>query len=143
MSRSIAVALENTCAALVGVPFKDGGRDPNIGFDCWGLVAFVFTLRGIPVEDYLISATESAMIDGMIAMEASARWKPIGISELEELDVLTFRLDQNHPKFVTHVGIYVGCGRFLHSLEKIGVNQSRLDDLYWKARFAGAYRRKA
>jgi cell wall-associated NlpC family hydrolase len=138
-----AVAMENTCAALVGIPFKDGGRNPNDGFDCWGLVSFVYALRGSPVEEYVISATESAMIDSMVSIETREKWKKVGLSELEEMDVLTYRLDIDHPAYVTHVGIYAGRGRFLHALQKVGVNQSRVDDLYWRARFAGAYRRVA
>ena len=140
---SSAVAMENTCSALVGIPFKDGGRNPNDGFDCWGLVSFVYALRGRPVEDYIISATESALIDGIISTAATSKWVRVGMGELKEMDVLTFRLDPQHPNFVTHCGVYTGNGRFLHSLQKIGVNVSRLDDLYWKARFAGAYRRSA
>ncbi len=137
------MSLDTTCSALIGVPFKDGGRNPNDGLDCWGLVSFVYALRGNPIEDYLISATESAMIDGMIAMESKSKWVRVALSELKDFDVLVFRLDSAHPSFVTHAGVYVGGGKFLHAIEKIGVNQSRVDDMYWRSRCAGAYRRRA
>ena len=135
--------MENTCAALVGVPFKDGGRGPSEGFGCWGLVSFVYALRGQPLEDYAIGATETERIDAAIEVNSAVQWEKVRAGAEEYLDVLTFRLDNNAPQYVTHVGVFMGDGRFLHSLQKTGVVLSRVSDPFWRARSAGTFRRRA
>ena len=139
---SEAVKNENIASALVGIQFKDGGRTPAEGFDCWGLVVFFYHLNGVTLEDYLIGAYESQKIDGMIENEAQ-RWLRVRQGDESRMDVMAFRIDNDHPSWVTHVGVYVGCGRFMHCLQKTGVIISRLDDIYWRTRLAGIYRRLA
>jgi len=123
---------------LIGVPFKDGGRGLD-GFDCWGLVSFVFAREGIFVPNYYAEAYDSAHVDSIIAT-VQGGWATIPRTDVARLDVLTFRLDPQAPQFVTHVGIYVGHGRFLQCLQKTGVIMSRMDDPFWKQRLAGCHR---
>ena len=127
--------------ALIGIPFKDGGRHPETGFDCWGLVVFYYQLHGIILPDYQIGAFCSGSIHETIARESKEKWVPIRRHDVICLDLLAFRLDNDMPNFVTHVGVYSGEGRFTHCLQKTGVVVSRLCDPYWEARLAGCYRR--
>ena len=52
-------------------------------------------------------------------------------------DLVFFSLQKNR---ITHVGIYVGFGEFVHASEKYGVIRSRLHDKYWADSFVGARR---
>lgn len=128
-------------ALHVGIPFKDGGRNPAEGLDCWGLVHVYFLLeRGIFLEDYRISAFDSGRIDSQIKASGKGDWEKLLISELRESDVVTFRLDRDFPELTTHCGVYLGNGKFMHCMEKTGVVISRIDDIFFKARFSGGFR---
>lgn len=127
--------------ALIGIPFLDGGRNPQEGFDCWGLVVFYYQLHGIVLPNYQIGAFCSGDIHQKIAQESCEKWVSVRKHELIALDLLAFRLDNDLPNFVTHVGVYSGEGKFTHCLQKTGVVVSRLRDPYWTTRLAGCYRR--
>ena len=51
---------------LIGLPFIDGGRDPSVGFDCWGLSTEVFRRYGIELPDYKISCEDASRISRQI-----------------------------------------------------------------------------
>ncbi len=112
--------------ALVGTPYRYGGNTPQGGFDCSGLVGFVYRdVAGILLP-------RSAAEIGEIAAPDIRR------DELASGDLVLFR---QHSRHVTHVGIYVGEGRFVHAPNEGGtVRLDRLDDAYWRDHFAGAKR---
>jgi cell wall-associated NlpC family hydrolase len=112
----------------LGVDYRNGGNTPASGFDCSGLVAHVFR------EAYGIRLPHNARAQS----EVGAR---VSLSELRAGD-LVFYNTLNRP--FSHVGIYLGDGRFVHA-PKTGA-QVRVESLqgsYWMKRFDGARRIQA
>jgi len=124
MSEQRAEALLQTLLAL-GVDYRYGGKSPESGFDCSGLVAHVFR------EAYGIELPHNARAQSRLGMRVS-------LSELRAGD-LVFYNTLNRP--YSHVGIYLGDGRFVHA-PKTGA-QVRVESIrgrYWMRRFDGARR---
>lgn len=123
-SQDRAEALLQVLLAL-GVDYRSGGRSPVSGFDCSGLVAHVF------FEAYAVRLPHNAQAQ-------SERGDAVTLAELRAGD-LVFYDTQGHP--YSHVGIYLGDGRFVHA-PKAGtrVRIERLDGSYWKQRYNGARR---
>lgn len=114
-------------AYTLGKQYRYGGRSPETGFDCSGLVAHVFR------EAYGIQLPHNARAQ-------SEYGKRVGLAELRAGD-LVFYNTLNRP--YSHVGIYLGDGRFLHA-PKTGA-QVRVESIsaaYWSKRFDGARRLK-
>jgi cell wall-associated NlpC family hydrolase len=123
---------------LVGTPFVDGGKD-RTGFDCWGLVCYIYLLRGIELPHYAISAYDSARVDEQIG-KARASWQQVDLCMARTPDALLFRLDPAHRALTTHVGVLLNNGRFIHCLAKTGVIISRLAEPFYTQSLVGAYR---
>jgi cell wall-associated NlpC family hydrolase len=109
---------------LVGVAYRRGGNTPDTGFDCSGLVGFVFRDMGnLPLPR---SARDIA----------SLPVPKVRDNRLAPADLVFFG---DHK--VNHVGIYVGQGRFVHA-PNIG-GTVRLDEIngyYWREHYLGARR---
>ncbi|HET9047625.1 MAG TPA: C40 family peptidase [Chiayiivirga sp.] len=104
---------------LVGTRYRYGGNTPSGGFDCSGLVGFVFR--------------EAASIRLPRTTSAIADWagKKIERKRLQPGDLVFFG-----TRHVSHMGIYVGEGRFVHAPSSGGtVRLDPLDGAYWRARF--------
>jgi hypothetical protein len=122
-------ASEMVIAAMnfLGVRYRRGGTDAEHGFDCSGFTRHVFELslgRVLPRR-----ADEQAKAAGLFAVERS---------ELKPGDLVFF--DTMRRAF-SHVGIYVGEGRFIHA-PRSGA-EVRVEDMrqaYWQKRFNGARR---
>jgi cell wall-associated NlpC family hydrolase len=110
---------------LVGTPYRYGGNTPDGGFDCSGLVGFVYFDAA---RLYLPRTTrEIARFD--------ARTPPR--DRLASGDLVLFA-DGGQ---VFHVGIYVGEGRFVHAPSTGGtVRLDRIDSPYWSRVYSGARR---
>ena len=124
MSEERAEALLQTLLAL-GVDYRYGGGSPESGFDCSGLVAHVFR------EAYGIELPHNARAQSEFGVRVS-------LSELRAGD-LVFYNTLNRP--YSHVGIYLGDGRFVHA-PKTGaqVRVESINGRYWMRRFDGARR---
>lgn len=111
--------------ALVGTPYRYGGNTPQGGFDCSGLVGYVFR----DVAGIVLPRT---------AQEISEIGAPdVRRDRLESGDLVFF----HQSRHVSHVGIYVGEGRFVHAPNEGGtVRLDHLDDDYWREHFSGAKR---
>lgn len=109
--------------SLLGKPYVWGGEDLT-GFDCSGLVRFIYDQVGIPVP--------------RTAAEQFSAAKPIDLAGLQPGDLLFFR---TQGKRISHVAIYTGEGRFVHA-PRTGqpVELRALDDEYYRPRLAGAGR---
>jgi cell wall-associated NlpC family hydrolase len=109
--------------ANVGKPYRWGGSDPAEGFDCSGLVAHVY-------DDALgmkLPRTSRAM---------SQRGSRVARSELAAGDLVFFNTSR---RAFSHVGIYIGQGRFVHAPSSGSmVRVERLSNRYWSNRFNGA-----
>jgi cell wall-associated NlpC family hydrolase len=107
----------------LGKPYIWGGADLT-GFDCSGLVRFIYDQVGIPVP--------------RTAAEQYSAAKPIELAGLKPGDLLFFRTQGQR---ISHVAIYTGEGRFIHAPRTGSPVEFRmLDDEYYRARLAGAGR---
>lgn len=111
--------------ALVGTPYRYGGNTPTSGFDCSGLVGYVFRdAAGI------VLPRTSAELGGMDRPQ-------IARSRLQSGDLVLFAEDRK----ISHVGIYVGEGRFVHAPNRGGtVRLDRLDSAGWRESFRAGMR---
>jgi cell wall-associated NlpC family hydrolase len=110
--------------SLLDTPYAWGGRGPARGFDCSGLVAHV--LR----EGSGLRVQGSAADLGRLS-------RPIERADLQPGDLVFFNtLGARH----SHVGVYVGDGRFVHaSNPRTGVRIDALSSNYYAQRFEGAH----
>lgn len=112
---------------LLGTPYRWGGTSPDSGFDCSGLVGYVFrTALGIDLPR--VSRDMARQSDAELIKNRE---------DLRQGDLVFF----GRKGRVNHVGIYVGEGRFLHS-PSTG-KDVRVDSLvtgYWSAKFMQARR---
>ncbi|HIE51621.1 MAG TPA: hypothetical protein EYP85_07655 [Armatimonadetes bacterium] len=106
-----------------GVPYRWGGHDPT-GFDCSGLIQYLARKYGREVPHS--------------AAELSRLGQPVDRTELQPGDLVFFQ--NTYKPGVSHVGIYVGEGRFIHASPRAGVTVSRLDAPYYRQHYAGARR---
>jgi len=107
---------------LVGTPYRWGGNTPAGGFDCSGLVDFIYrTATGIQLPR---TSRDMASVNGR---------KVKRMTQLASGDLVFFDIGGA----ISHVGVYVGKGRFVHAPNSGGT--VRLDDIdgpYWGNHFA-------
>jgi cell wall-associated NlpC family hydrolase len=109
---------------LVGTPYRYGGNTPASGFDCSGLISYVYQQRAGVVAP----RTTGGLIDWGTSIPALS---------LRTGDLVVFA--QNGR--ANHAGIYVGEGRFVHAPSTGGtVRLDRLNSSYW-AKQQVSYRR--
>ena len=122
LARTSKIAQELTRSALrfLGVPYVFGGTTAS-GFDCSGFVQHVFAMLGIGLP-----RTADAQYDA---------GKP-AVGGPRPGDLVFFDTYGG----VSHVGIYLGHGKFVHASSSNGVEVSRLSESYWAARYVGAKR---
>ena len=112
---------------LLGTPYRWGGTSPDSGFDCSGLVSYVFR-TALGIELPRVSREMATKADAELIKSREA---------LQQGDLVFF----GRKGRVNHVGIYVGEGRFLHS-PSTG-KDVRVDSLvtgYWSNKFMQARR---
>ena len=145
-STSKVKSILSTAQGLLGLPYRSGGNRPEIGFDCSGFVSFVLGQNGIDL--------------GRSSPELFKHGRKISRSELHPGDLVFFA---GHPgrkvkikvkvkgkikskivaktARVSHVGIYIGNGEFIHAASgnrRIQVNELR--EQYWARHYFGARR---
>jgi cell wall-associated NlpC family hydrolase len=108
-----------------GVPYRLGGSDPT-GFDCSGLVQYVFAQYGITVPRIVEQQ-----------YEVGDKIKP---SELKPGDLIFFNT-KGRGDGASHVGISIGGDSFVHAPNSTGVVRvETLGSSYWGSRYVGARR---
>ncbi|HZX50965.1 MAG TPA: C40 family peptidase [Pseudomonas sp.] len=112
---------------LVGTPYRYGGNTPAGGFDCSGLIGYVYRdAAGISLPR---STRE------LISMRAPV----VSRDRLQSGDLLFFAT--NGGSQVSHAGIYVGDGRFVHAPSSGGtVRLDSLSNRYWQRTYLNAKR---
>ena len=106
----------------LGIPFHLGGDNPNRGFDCSGLTHYAYQHSGIEIP--------------RTAYQQYKHRNRVSRINLKAGDLVFFK-KWFHK--VSHVGIYLGDGKFIHAPSKgKTVRISSLKDRYWKKRYAGA-----
>ena len=114
-----------TALGFLGVPYKRGGNSFDTGFDCSGFVRAMY------------EQTVGLILPRKAEQQAAAT-QQIEKSELQPGDLVFFNTLR---RTFSHVGIYVGEGKFIHS-PRAG-SEVRVEDMkkaYWAHRFDGARR---
>lgn len=128
MSHSVtdhASELVVTAMGFLGVPYRRGGSSVDTGFDCSGFVQAMYQ-------------STVGLVLPRRANEQAAATESIDRKDLQPGDLVFFN---TLKRTFSHVGIYIGDGKFIHS-PKPGA-QVRVEDMgvsYWKRRFDGARR---
>ncbi len=115
-------AIVKTAFKFLGVPYVFGGSTPR-GFDCSGFVQYVYRLNGIKTP--------------RMAHHQYYAGTPIPKSQLRPGDLVFF---ETYTKGISHVGIYIGNGKFIHASSSGHVKISSLNQPYYKSRYRGAAR---
>jgi cell wall-associated NlpC family hydrolase len=121
-SASAETTFNKTISDLMGTKYKWAGTT-TAGFDCSGFTSYVFDKFGIDLPH---SSKEQ---------DTKGFW--VSKDDLRVGDLVFFNTD---GAGVSHVGIYVGDGNFVHSATDKGVITSSLDESYYKKRYVAARR---
>ncbi|HVR50039.1 MAG TPA: C40 family peptidase [Pseudorhodoferax sp.] len=120
--------LVGTAMGFLGVPYRRGGNSVESGFDCSGFVRAVY------------SQTVGLVLPRR-ANEQAAATDTIDKRDLQPGDLVFFNTMR---RAFSHVGIYVGDGKFVHAPRSgAKVRVEDMDSSYWKRRFDGARRVEA
>jgi len=108
---------------LLDTGYRFGGRNPEAGLDCSGMVSYIveqISGRRLPYS----------------AAQIAAQTRPIPVAALQPGDLVFFNTrNEKH----SHMGIYMGNGKFVHAPSSRGrVRVERLDSPYFKSRIDGA-----
>lgn len=104
---------------LIGTPYVYGGHSPERGFDCSGLVYYSHAQAGQQLPRTVLGQYRSS--------------RPVLSRELRPGDLVFFRTTRQR---VSHVGIYLGEGRFVHAPSSgKAVTVGSFDQSYWRKRF--------
>ena len=122
LSGASAAAIIATAKQYIGVPYVWGGSTPS-GFDCSGFVQYVFAKHGITLPR--TSAQQYT----------AGTW--VSKSNLQPGDLVFYNTSGSG---VSHLGIYIGNGQFIHASSSKGVMISEMSNSYWSARYYGARR---
>ena len=119
---TLASKIIKTAKKYIGVPYKWGGTTPK-GFDCSGYVQYVFNKHGIELP--------------RTSREQYYTGYKVSKSNLQPGDLVFFNIS---GKGVSHVGIYIGDGDYLHSASSKGIVIADLFGNYWSSYYLGARR---
>jgi cell wall-associated NlpC family hydrolase len=109
--------------AMIGTPYLFGGSSPETGFDCSGLVHYSYQQSGVSVPRTSLEQFRAA--------------RKISLGEAVEGDLLFF---QDQEK-LSHVGIYIGDGQFVHApTSGRRVSVANLDNDYYQMHLVGVGR---
>lgn len=107
---------------LLGTGYKFGGRNPEAGLDCSGMVS------------YIVEQVSGKRLPHNAAQIASMT-RPISRTALQPGDLVFFNTSRRPH---SHMGIYMGEGRFIHSPSSRGrIRVEKMDNTYFKPRLDG------
>lgn len=123
---SLGEQIVQTAQGYIGCPYVFGGTTPS-GFDCSGFVQYVYALYGVS----LYRTADVQLNNGY----------SVSTEDLRPGDLVFFAHTYNTNAAASHVGIYIGDGKFVHAANsRIGVTISDLDNSYYVAHYVGARR---
>jgi len=125
--RDRASTMVQNAMTFLGVPYKRGGSSETLGFDCSGFTRRIFSMSlGI---DLPRRADEQAKAPGLV---------PVSEDKLKPGELVFFN---TLKRTFSHVGIYIGEGKFIHAPHSgAEVRVEQLSLAYWRKRFTGARR---
>ncbi len=113
----------NFAKKQIGSPYRFGGTSPSHGFDCSGLVYYSYQKAGLEVP-----RTTDGLFDSTFPVDPRA---------LRQGDLLFFSIKGK----VSHVGIYVGKGKFVHAPSSgKKVSYASMENPYWQEHLVRAGR---
>lgn len=118
------------------IKYKHLGRDKDIGFDCWGLVLYIYkTQLGLDLPD-LQSYSQNWSYEGnnYIMERYTDEW-----ARIEKPEKFCLVMIKNFKNIVNHVGVYIGRNQFIHC-GKPGVVVSNID-AFWKPKIEGYFKK--
>jgi cell wall-associated NlpC family hydrolase len=111
--------------SYMGINYKYGGNEPDAGFDCSGFVRYVYN-------------NTLGLILPRTSAEMSKKGDTVRKDDLKPGDLVFFN---TLKRAFSHVGIYVGEGKFVHAPSSGGVVRVESMEIpYWQQRFNGARR---
>ncbi|WP_443093385.1 C40 family peptidase [Halobacillus faecis] len=114
-----------TALQYLGIPYLFGGETPEEGFDCSAFTRYVFEeARNI----FLPRSTDQQWSVG----------QDIALENIQVGDVIFF--SDTYREGISHNGIYVGDGKFIHASRSKQVTLAYLSDAYWQEKFTGVKR---
>lgn len=118
-----AGAIVQAALAFRGVPYRNGGTDPA-GFDCSGLVQYVFAQHGVTLPR---------------EVRDQAQWgREVRLAGIEPGDLIFFATGSGGA---SHVGLAIGGDEFVHAPSTRGVVRvERFSMPYWASRIVGVRR---
>lgn len=112
-----------TAHRFIGVPYNWGGTTVDDGFDCSGLIMVTYRLNGLKLP--------------RVSRDQFSSGRPVEKCDLKKGDLVFFAT--NGGNRVSHVGIYIGNGRFIHAPRRgKSVRVTSLDNSYYQKTFVGA-----
>ncbi|WP_079474748.1 C40 family peptidase [Marinococcus halophilus] len=119
ISTGSSSAVVETGKQYMGTPYVWGGTTPS-GFDCSGFVQYVMNQHGVKTQ-----------------RTVAQMWTQVSKVSNPSVGDVVFYETRTGP---SHMGFYVGNGKFLHAGASSGVTISDMNSSYWKSRYIGAGR---
>jgi NlpC/P60 family/SPOR domain len=115
--------LVSTARRFIGIPYTWGGTTTNGGFDCSGLTMVTYRLNGLNLP--------------RVSRDQYVAGRSVDKDNLRKGDLVFFAT--GNGRRVTHVGIYIGNGRFIHAPRRgKSVRVASLNNSYYQKNFVGA-----
>ncbi len=119
----VRAEIVRTAHGFIGIPYRWGGTSEKSGFDCSGLTMVVYRQNGLNLPRVSSSQFQAG--------------RPIPRNAIQNGDLVFFAT--RNPRQVSHVGIYIGNGRFIHApAPGRSVTVEQLSNPYFRSRFMGA-----
>ena len=116
--------LVETARNYLGVPYRWGGTSERTGFDCSGLTMVVYRLNGMNLP--------------RVSRNQFKYGNKVRLGAVKKGDLVFFATGSNRSR-VSHVGIYIGGGKFIHAPGRgKTVRIAKLSNSYFRKRFLGA-----
>lgn len=114
----------NRALTYRGVPYRMGAAGGRGAFDCSSFTRYVLRQSGENLP--------------RTAAEQYRKGTPVDKADMRAGDLVFFK--NTYKRGVSHVGIYMGAGKFIHASSRGGVKESSLSDSYYVNHWAGARR---
>lgn len=113
----LASQIITTAEEYLGVPYVFGAVGPTT-FDCSGYTRFVYAQHNISIPRTSYSQSQAGTL--------------VAKADMQKGDLLIFV--DTYKEGISHVGIYIGDGKFIHAIPSTGVSYSNLSQSYWNTR---------